>query len=73
MVGKCTRLFVTSRVELAAFDDRVPFLFAVFDDCVELLQCTDPPSAGFFVPKWAARLMAAERSSKPRSQEQCCT
>ncbi len=58
-------LFVTSRVELAAFDERVPFPFVVFDDCLELLQSTGPPRGGLFVPDWAARLMAAERSSSP--------
>ena len=50
-------LFLTSRVELAAFDDRIDVPFVVLDDIVEMLQDEIPPVNGLFVPKWARRLL----------------
>lgn len=52
------QLFLTSRVELAAFDDRIDAPFVVLDDVVEMLRSDTPPVNGLFVPKWARRLLS---------------
>ena len=55
-------LFLTSRVELAAFDERIDVPFVVLDDIVEMLQGETPPVRGCFVPKWARRLLVSKGS-----------
>jgi hypothetical protein len=61
-VGEWTAepLFVTSRVELAAFDEELGVPFVVLDDLVELLGSRDHQATGLFVPGWALRVFANE-------------
>jgi len=50
-------LFLTSRIELAAFDSRIDVApFVTLEDVVEMLQNDSPPMKGFFIPGWADRL-----------------
>ncbi|MHB1527554.1 MAG: hypothetical protein ACYCZN_15005 [Candidatus Dormibacteria bacterium] len=50
-------LFVTSRVELAAFDERLSLPFVTVEDVVELLEGKTFRFTGLFVPKWARQVL----------------
>lgn len=50
-------LFLTSRVELAAFDSCLDAPFVVLEDVAELLGEQEPPERGLFVPKWAQTVL----------------
>jgi hypothetical protein len=50
-------LFLTSPIELAAFDSRIDAApFVTLEDVVEMLKNDSPPVNGFFIPGWVDRL-----------------
>jgi hypothetical protein len=56
-------LFLTSRVELAAFDRRINVPFVVLEDLVELLEESSPPEEGLFLPQWAAASLVGAKEN----------